>query len=402
MLCVLVLTWPLAAQQPAATATPVDVFAMTKSGVQIEVSERPKRGQLDIKTPFGMYHTPLDPVQILVSRVRDRSWRTLLDRTPDASLVPTIEAMSANGQISALLEIVPDVLARNREIEIWLTLGKLEEFGASVDPVPKHLNRGKRLEWLLANRRQARGPSRLLWNARYLKELPRLASYWERLEIRKEFMWSRGLKKEDVLERRFEIQLAAHFLESDPSFGARARELSLYGEPALRDVAAASILALWPEAAREYWVSGLLRGQDSVRTIAAQHLARHLPEYAPKPFAYLLAAEGYPFSQSFEFVGKDVRVVNEREAPGRYPAWFNDLVLQQREFRNLAEPWRLVPLKRPGSYEYLELESTVQLIRMSDELRDTVFDSLASLTDDIVPRSSHAWLGWYAAQVSVP
>ncbi len=94
MVCLLVLTCATAWQQPAAAPPPPDLFAMTRSGVQVEVSERPMRGALDLVTPFGIYHTPTDPVAVVLERKRDRAWMATLRAAPDASLVPAIETFA--------------------------------------------------------------------------------------------------------------------------------------------------------------------------------------------------------------------------------------------------------------------------------------------------------------------
>lgn len=400
MLCALVLAWPLAAQQPAVTATPVDVFAMTKSGVQIEVSEPPKRGQLDIKTPYGIYRTPTDPVEIVLERARDRGWQALIRTTPDASLVPIIESMSANGQVTALLELAPLVLARGHEDETRLTLSKLEEWGARVDPVPPDLDRDERLEWLLEKRKQTSGPAQLLWNARYLAELPTPTTVEKQRVSNERGSWSERFQNKDVLEARFELQLAAHYLEDDPRAGVYARQLSLYGDPALMDVAGATTVRLWPGMAREYWVAALLREEDPVRIIAAQQLMRHLPEYAPKPFAYLLAAEAYMAPRRFEFAEQGVQLISKRESPSVHGGWFQDCLSRWNAQYSNGRSFPTVSY--PDRNEYLEMVSTVKLIKMSDELRTTVLKSLGLLANDDVPRTIQEWLDWYLAQRKSP
>jgi hypothetical protein len=400
MLCALVLAWPLAAQQPATPATPVDAFAMTKSGVQIEVSELPVRGQLDIKTPYGIFRTPTDPVEIVFERARDRTWQALIRTTPDASLVSIIEALAANGQISALLELAPAVLARGHEDETRITLNKLEEWGARVDPVPSDLDREDRLEWLAAQRKQTKGPAQLLWNARYLAELPTPSTVDKQRIARERGGWSERFEQKEVLEARLELQIAAHYLEDDPRAGLYARQLSLYGAPALLDVAGATTVTLWPGMAREFWVAALLREQEPVRIIAAKQLMRHLPEYAPKPFAYLLAAEEHTAPRRFEFLEQSVQLVSKQEPPSVHGGWFQDCL--DRWNTQYSSNRSFPTVSYPDRNEYLEMVSTVKLIKMSDALRTTVLESLGLLANDDVPRSIQEWLTWYAAQQQSP
>lgn len=400
MLCALVLACPIVAVQRSTPAVPVDVFAMTKSGVQIEVSEPPKRGQLDIQTPYGVYRTPTDPVEIVLERARDRSWQALLRTTPEASLVPLIETMAANGQITALLELAPSVLARGHEDEVRLTLHKLEEWGARVDPVPSALDRDERLTWLLAERERSKGPARLLWNARYLVELPTPTTVEKQRVQNDRGSLAERFGKKDVLEVRFELQLAAHYLEDDPRVGVYARQLSLYGNPAVIDVAGATTALLWQGMAREFWVAALLREQEPVRIVAAQQLMRHLPEYAPKAFAFLLAAEAYVAPRRFEFADQGVQLVSTRESPSVHGGWFQDCLSRWNAQYSSSRSFPSVSY--PDRNEYLEMVSTVKLIKMSSELRSAVLHSLGLLANDDVPRTIEEWLNWYLAQQQSP
>ena len=160
-------------QRPAASAPPVDLFAMTRSGVQVEVSERPVRGALDLKTPFGMYHTPTDPVEVVLERKRDRAWVATLRATPDASLVPAIETFAENGQVSALLEIAQTAIQRGRSDEIRAALTALEVWGARFDPVAAGMDGSERIEWLWERVQSVEGLSKLLMGARLAAEVRR-------------------------------------------------------------------------------------------------------------------------------------------------------------------------------------------------------------------------------------
>lgn len=400
MLEALVLACPLLLQQAAPNSPPVDVFAMTKSGVQIEVSELPKRGALDLVTPFGVYRTPTDPVEIVIDRARERSWKSLVRTTPDASLIPAIEAMSANGQVSALLEMAPIVMARGHEDEVRIVLTQLEEWGARFDPVPRGLSREERVEWLAEQRMEKSGPERLLLNARYLQELPTPTTVEKQRVLRERGSWSERFHQRDVLEVRFELQLAAHSMEDDPRVGVYARDFSLYGGPALRDIAGATVAELWPGMAREFWVAALLRESERTRVVAAQQLMRHLPRYAPKAFSFLLAAEEHEPPRRFKFAERRVQLTTKRERPTVHGGWFRDCEARWNEqYRSGSLSFSS---SFPNRNEYLGMVSTVKLIKMSPELRQEVLRLLDLLADDDVPRTIQEWLDWYLLHNSKP
>jgi hypothetical protein len=291
-------------------------------------------------------------------------------------------------------------LARGHEEEIRLTLNRLEEWGAKVDPVPSQLDRDERVEWLLERRKESKGPARLLWNARYLKELPLPTTVEKQRITRERGSWEERFQQKDVLEIRFELQLAAHYMEDDPRVGVYARSFSLYGDPALRDVAGATTVTLWPGMAREFWVAALLREEEPVRIVAAQQLMRHLPKYAPKAFAFLLAADAYTAPRRFEFGEQGVQLVSDHEAPGVHGGWFQTCLSRWNAQYSTGRSFPTVSY--PDRNEYLEMVSTVKLIKMSEELRKTVLELLGLLAEDDVPRTIEEWLSWYAAQSQAP
>ena len=372
----LVLACLALAQQPAA-APPTDVFAMTRSGVQVEVSERPARGALDLVTPFGVYHTPTDPVETVLERVRDRKWRGQLRTTPAASLVPIIETYADNGQISALLELTEAVLQRGRSHELRAALTALEAWGARFDPVELGLSPDERVEGLWEEVQKTEGLRRLLLGARLAAEVApgRNGEGDRQLTLT---TLSRAFEDSDPLMQRVVLLVTRRQLMDEPYFGARVQHASLYASAAVRDLAGATAVRLRPTAAREYWVKALLRAEDALRLHAAEQLAQHLPDYAPKPFVLLIAIEDRRAPSKFSFLDHAVQVVVDRDEP---------LALRQLQFA----------FSRGGNErnEYLENASTIKAVRLEDELQSLLKHLLQGLAGDDVERTPAQWMEWY-------
>ena len=71
------------------------LLALTRSGVMLEVAERPDRGAVGVLTPFGLYRTPLDPVEIIVERPRDTRWQAWIEVDAGADLSEAARSLSA-------------------------------------------------------------------------------------------------------------------------------------------------------------------------------------------------------------------------------------------------------------------------------------------------------------------
>ena len=377
MVCTLVLACVAAWQQPAASAPPVDLFAMTRSGVQVEVAERPVRGALDLQTPFGVYHTPTDPVEVVLERKRDRAWVATLRATPDASLVPAIETFAENGQVSALLEVAQTAIQRGRSDEIRASLTALEVWGARFDPVAAGMDGAERVEWLWERVQSVEGLSKLLMGARLAAEVtPGQNGVGDRQLTLTTL--SRALEDGDPFMRRVTLLVARAQLMDEPYFGARIQEMSLFGSRITFDLAGATAVQLRPTAAREYWVKALLRAEDGMRVNAAIQLAHHLPEYAPKPFVLLLAIGDRKAPKKFTFMDLAVQVVVDRSDP---------IPLRQLQFA----------FSRGGSErnEHLENASTIKVVRLDEALRQLLPRLLSGIAGDDVDRSPEQWMAWY-------
>lgn len=377
MLSSLLLFAMSAQQAPAPVAPPMDVFAMTRSGVQIEVAERPTKGALELTTPFGRYYTPTDPVEVVFERPRARQWANALRTIPDASLLPSIETLNDNGQITALIELGEAVLQRGRPDEVRAALTALEAWGARFDPVPKGKSVDERIEWLWE---QLDGELEL----RHVLLAARLASevtYGGNGEGDRQIGLvdlRRAIEDGKPLKRRAGLLVARAQLMDEPYFGALVQALSLAGHVVYRDLAGATAVTLRPVAARDYWVRALLRAEEPIRLVAAEQLATHLPDYAPKPFALLLAAGDRLAPSYYELLEHKAQVVVDRNDP---------LDLRQLE----------LAFSRGGFErgEYLENASTIKVVRLEEGLRRKLTQLLGLLSDDDIDRSAAEWVTWY-------
>lgn len=388
MAAITALTCALLLQNPAppAAAPPEDLIAMTESGVQVEVAERPAEGALEVQTPYGLYRTPTDPVKLVIERQRDRAWVTLLRTRADANLLPTIRLFDSNGQITALLDVTEAALRRGRADEVAAALRALERWGALLDPVPAEPERSsdERVEWLWDRVLDTEGPRMTLLAGRMTEEVIGGENGVGPSQI-KLVPLRNAIEDGRPLLRRAAILVAQEQLMDDPLFGALVQWNSVYGDVAVRDRAGECAVVLRPIAAREYWVRGLLRASDERRLICARRLAQHLPDYAPKPFAIVLAAVGKLAPRRFDFLDHSIQVVVTRNEP---------LTLRQLEFS----------FSKGGSEhaEYLENSSVIKLCSVPEELRRSLTLMLAELAGDDVERSLEEWLDWYRARVQGP
>ncbi|MCH2101883.1 MAG: hypothetical protein MK209_08175 [Planctomycetes bacterium] len=376
MVCLLVLTCATAWQQPAA-APPPDLFAMTRSGVQVEVSERPMRGALDLVTPFGIYHTPTDPVAVVLERKRDRAWMATLRAAPDASLVPAIETFAENGQVSALIEIAEVAIRRSRADEVRAALTAIEVWGAHFDPVEDGIEGASRIDWLWERVQSEKGLSKLLIGARLASEVTFGQNGVGDRQLTLTTL-SRALESSDPLVQRVTLLVTRAQLMDDPRFGARVQQMSLFGNRINFDLAGATAVQLRPTAAREYWVKALMRAEDKTRINAAIQLANHLPKYAPKPFVMLMAIGDRKAPAKFRFLGGSIQVVVDRSDP---------IPLRQIQFS----------FSNGGSErnEYLENASTIKAVRADTNLRDLLLRLLMGVSGEDVDRSPEQWVEWY-------
>ncbi len=370
----------LAVQAPVPGPTPTDLFAMTRGGVQIEVAERPDRGALEVMTPYGLYRTAADPVQMVFERSRERGWLEKVKRDPRISLVESALHFRDNGQISALLELADAAWRRGHLEEIRAAFRGLEWWGVQLDPVPAELDGDARVHWLWEQAQLERSVKGLLYGGRLSKEVvPGAYGVGRRqlslTEVR------RGLRHENSLARRAAIWVAGVQLLDDLYLSADLMHLSLYGPPSLRDRAADSAAYVHPDGSREYWVRALLRAEDLTRLRAAQALVYAMPDYAPKAIGHVLSAVGKRAPKRYKYAGHGMQVVVDRREP--------------------TPSLRLQSELLDGNFlsgEHLENSSNIKVVKLSEGLQQSLLALLARLADDHQERTLEEWLAWAAAQ----
>jgi hypothetical protein len=380
MICSIFLTFASVSVQITPPAGVSDWIAMTRKGVQIEVAEQPKKGALEVVTPFGLYRTPLDPVELVFERQRDRSWLAGLRTGNNATLLEAIAVFRDNGQISALIEVGKVAVQRGWPEEVRASLRGLEAWGARLDPVPADLNGEDRVEWLWQQVQKREGLAKLLLSGRLATELTPAGNGAGHRQLSLSVL-RRSMQNSDPLMQRAGAQLAGVQLMDDPYLLSRLQNMSLYTSVVAQDRAAQTAAVLDFAASREYWVKALLRAEDSLRLIAARHLANELPLYAPKPFAFLLSSVGHKAPQRYSFVDHDIQVVVDRRQP-------TPLFPTGRAYFG--------PKTLPG--EYLENTSVVKLVKIPDLLRNQLQRYLLRLAGDDKERTVEEWLLWYKKQ----
>lgn len=320
----------LAAPQAAPSAS-VDTLqiAMTRSGVRLEVATKPAPGSLEVKTAFGVFHSPLDPVAIVLDSPRRARWRTELEANPRLSLMPTIEALDADGRIAELIDMVPTLEARllqdeltieaeHRRDELIAASNAIAGWGEVLDPLPGDLTREERLLELWKRTLAAEGASALLSGARLLHEVtPGGAGIGDhQLNISQ---LREGMRSRNPYLRRIAAQISGKQLIFDASQNAWILIASIEDEHLIaRAGAADGIVRVWPTQAREYWTDILLRWEDDFRGRAGWHLVDYLPNSAAAPVVGLVAASDKRVGRRFDVGNITLSVVHGRRKPSKY------------------------------------------------------------------------------------
>jgi hypothetical protein len=380
MISTILLTITSVSAQSAANAAVSDWIAMTRDGVQIEVSEKPSKGALEVNTPFGLFRTPLDPVELVFERQRDRSWLMGLRTGNNATLLEAIAVFHDNGQIRALIEVGEVAVQRGWPEEVRAALRGLEDWGARLDPVPADLSGEERVEWLWKKIQKRQGLAKLLLSGRLATELTPGGNGFGGRQLGLSDL-RKSMKSSDPILQRAGAQFAGVQLMDDPYLLSRLQNMSLYAPVASRDRVAQSAVELDFAATREYWVKALLRADDPVRMIAARHLAYELPLYAPKVFALVLSSIGHKAPQRYTFVDHDIQVVVDRRQP-----------------TPLFPSGRAYFGPKPLAGEYLESASVIKMVKVPDLLGNQIQRYLLRLAGDDKERTVEEWLLWYKKQ----
>jgi len=320
----------LAAPQvaPPASADTLQI-AMTRGGVRLEVSAKPALGSLEVETAFGVFHTPLDPVAIVLESPRRARWRTELGSNPKLSLMPTIAALDADGRIAELIEMVPVLEARlledeltaeaeHRRDELIAASNAIANWGGMLDPLPGELTREERLIELWNRSLSAEGASALMCGARLLHEVtPGGAGIGDhQLNISQ---LREGMRSRNPYLRGIASQISGKQLIFDASQNAWILIASVEDEHLIARAGAANgIVRVWPTQAREYWTDILLRWEDEFRGRAGWHLVDYLPNSAVAPVVGLVAASDKRIGRRFDVGNITLTVVNGRRKPSKY------------------------------------------------------------------------------------
>jgi len=440
----------LAAPQAAPPAsTDTLQVAMTRGGVRLEFAAKPAPGSREIKTAFGVFYTPLDPVAIVLESPRRARWRSELETNPKLSLMPTIAALDADGRIAELIDMVPVLEARlledeltaeaeHRRDELIAASNAIAGWGERLDPLPGDLTREERLIALWKHARSAEGASALLSGSRLLAEVtPGGAGIGvHQLNISQ---LRKGMRSDNPYLRGIASQISGKQLIFDASQNAWILIASVEDEHVVaRAGAADGIVRVWPAQAREYWTDILLRWEDDYRGRAGWHLVDHMPYAAAAPVVGVVAASGQRIGGRFDMGNLTLSVVSGRRKPSKY---FGGLGKATGDgSRRLADfvaasalaapavaatPARSAPVAlaapaqahcptggakivfgegmngTPGGPLGVSIASgltngsTAKVSKVSAALTQSLKRALSRLADDSEERNREAWIAWY-------
>lgn len=364
--------------------------ALTKSGVQVEATEAPAKGALEIQTPFGVFNTPTDPVAIVMKQTQKREWLTKGKSFNTFQNVLMIDNLTATGHLTELLEL-GDYCLRNTndwesEERLLAVFAGIERWGARLDPVPKKTPYSKRTAWLWQQVVRTKGARSALYAGKLLEELPpgdnpsddRLISL---VELRKHF------DHPNPLVRRTAALAAAKQGLSDLSLAVAFLGESIRGPHALvRDGAAQAAKQLWPEYALNFWFLTVTRSRDSERLAAAQHLALYGGDSAIDYLMFALSAMDKRSPRRFKFGEKQVQVVKEVRSPS-LPLVGTRSVGEC----NSAELYAITP-----DYDQFAITSVVTVTKPSQAVTDGLLRAITRWSGEPnSERDAKEWLEWY-------
>ncbi|MBC8330135.1 MAG: hypothetical protein H8E31_15465 [Planctomycetes bacterium] len=344
---------PSLCQQDHHQQQPPILVAVTRSGVQVESVEESHKGDLVIHTPFGPFRTPTDPVEIQVSSSRSSGWRKLLDSDPTASIDAIVKELDDAGLLSELAELASLLLLEEDRASTLEAVSALEAWGARIDPVPSKVPSEDRIPWLYKQIRGDRSGRRILLCGRLEAEIMENGN-GVGLRQRSLSQLRDDLRSQDPLLRRLAARVAQKQMVLEPALSATIFELSLAGPEIVRDAASAFAVRTWPGHAYLWWTSVLFRSEEDLRLLAAQNLARHLPQRS----ALALRCAASTFA---------------KRAPDRYP--FEHLKLQV--VRGRLDPPAIFHYDQAGAFyntastarDPLEDSSVVKIVRISPDLQ---------------------------------
>ena len=414
----------LAAPQAQATLPDTVPIAMTRGGVRIEVSEKPKPGALEVQTAYGVLYTPRDPVAIVMESPRRDTWRKELEANPNLSLAPTIARFRAEGRIAELLEMMQvlesrlheEELSREAEArrdELLDATRALAHWGEALDPLPGSLSRGERIEELWKRAKKAKGQHALLPGARLLGEITAGGAGFGDHQLPISALRD-GMRSKNAYLRRLAFQISGKQLIYDGGQNSLILIASLDdADVVARDGAADGIVRVWPEQAREYWIDTVLHWTDEQRSRAAWHLVQHLPKEAASPLVGTVAAADAK-SRRYEVGDLTLTISTAKRRPSRI---FFDGGLNAAGTPRFGAPYNpdcsggiavtggSSPAVTPGldaGYvpRALTNGSSAKVTKVSPALTEALQRALDRLADDRVDRDVADWIVWYEERLA--
>jgi hypothetical protein len=273
------------------TAPPASVemmqIAMTRDGVRLEVDAVPEIGARDVSTAFGVFHSPFDPVAVVLEFPRRTHWLQELNADPSQPLMPRIKLLDADCRIAELLELIPilesripeDELAvssQSRIAEYLAATNALVRWGALLDPLPSRLVRERRVKELWKRTRSADGAWALLIGSRLLAEVaPRHGVGDDQLSLAE---LKAGMRARSPYLRCIAMQIGGKQAVLEAAHNAELLIASVEDKHVLaRDGAAKGAFESWPRDTKNFWVHVLGSGGSSLERVrATRHLAHHL------------------------------------------------------------------------------------------------------------------------------
>ena len=281
-------------------------IAMTRDGVRLEVLETPEIGALDISTEFGVFHSALDPVAVVLKSPRGSLWREELKADPDHALMPSIERFDSDGRISELLGMIPvlegrlsedefGAAAEDRNDELIAVCKALSRWGAQLDPLPSKLKREERIKQLWKRARSAEGATALLVGSRLLSEVEPGGHGIGDYQLSQSDL-ENGMRSRNPYLRGMAAQISARQLVLESSFNAKILIASIEDKHVVaRNGAAIGAFESWPRDSSNFWAHVLgSAGDGNERIRAARSLAGRRTKEAHRALSYALAWRGQP------------------------------------------------------------------------------------------------------------
>ena len=351
------------------------MVAVTESGRAIQSSEA-SAGDLEFKTPFGVFVCPTDPVERVEDRtlVRNR-YLSLMDAGEISAEVLVYEA-SASGFLSLMAEQAHLLLEEDLDRPGILTL--LESWGTDLDSIPKKTKREERIDWLWSRMKEADPVSFSFLSGRLQFELSgsRHADPDRLLERRQ---LREAARDKSLLMRRAAFAALGAQKNFEEVIFSQAMEASV-GDiaDAVRLEAARACGEIDRRVSRQIWTYVLARNRGSSRQLAGEYLGRFGGPQAVDPLIHVLAAAEYESPDRFEFCGRKIQVMKDIASFS-----FRNRTPAEPQILNFAasEVWRL---------------GTSFLVRtLEEDDAAAVLIALEYWAREATGRSAADWLKWY-------